>query len=631
MKHNLKYLSILLFACFAAVSCDSFLDRQEDERLSFEKIWEQRSRTQQYFFNVMGYLPNDAISDIPGQSTTSYNTAHGASDEGDCQWNRTTYTILNNGSWNASSLPNSNYNHYYAGIRDCNIFLQNVMSCSDAAATQTELTLWYNCARWARAYYYFLLMRDFGPVFLLGDEIIDVNASLNELERPRNTWEECVNYVVSEMEWCSTRLPQSHTSSYMGLPTSGAAKAVISRLLLYSARDLFNGNTLYRGVRNPNGTQLFPQTYDAQKWVRAAQAAKAVIDEGVYSLYRDESDDPCLNYYGVFQQHWNSELIYCGGGYTSRWSIGVHTNPALQISGTAYGAWGPTQQQVDAYAMANGRYPITGYDSKGYPVIDEQSTYSSNEFAKATFQNPFLQALGASQTYFQGSWPVMYRDREPRFYVTVFWGDSYWMHGTSGFHKVSFCRGTYATSGNDWPNTGYLVNKWYDHTLDSYGAGQWGNITYPTFRLGEIYLNYIEAVLECEKYGATGENVDRSLAMQYWAELRDRSGMGAITEAYPGASIDELIELVRKERRIELAFEGHRHYDTRTWMIATTTDNGPMYGMNIQVRSSTDATADEYWQRKAYSNRVFKNNHYLFPFMQRDLDRNSQLTQNYGW
>ena len=517
MKFNLKYLPILLLAGFVTVSCDSFLDRQEDERLDFAKIWEQRSRTQQYFFNVMGYLPKDAISDIPGQDWFASNTAHGSTDEGDCQWNRTTYTIINNGSWNASSLPNNNYNHYYAGIRDCNIFLQNVMSCSDAAATQTELTLWYNCARWTRAYCYFMLMRDFGPVFLLGDEIIDVNATLSSLERPRNTWDECVNYVVSEMEWCATRLPQSHTSSYMGLPTSGAAKAVISRVLLYSARDLFNGNTLYRSVRNPDGTQLFPQTYDAEKWVLAAQAAKAVVDEGIYSLYRDESDDPCLNYYGVFQEEWNDELIYCGGGYASRFSLGVHTNPALQVSGTAYGAWGPTQQQVDAYAMANGRYPITGYDSKGNPEIDERSTYSSNEFAKATFQNPFLQALGAPQTYFQGSWPVMYRDREPRFYVSVFWGDSYWMHGASGFHKVSFCRGTYATNGNDWPNTGYLVNKWYDHTLDSYGAGQWGNITYPTFRLGEIYLNYIEAVLECEKRGATGEGVDRALAMQYWA------------------------------------------------------------------------------------------------------------------
>ncbi len=631
MKYNLKYLSILFLAVFVTASCDSFLDRQEDERLDFEKIWEQRSRTQQYFFNVMGYLPKYAIRDIPGQDFTSSNTAHGSSDEGDCQWNRMTYTIINNGSWNASSLPNNNYNHYYGGIRDCNIFLANVMSCSDAAATETELTLWYNCARWARAYYYFMLMRDFGPVFLLGDEIIDVNATLAELERPRNTWDECVEYVVSEMEWCSTRLPQSHTSSYMGLPTSGAAKAVISRLRLYSARDLFNGNSLYRSVRNPDGTQLFPQTYDEQKWVLAAQAAKAVIDEGIYSLYRDEDDDPCLNYYGVFQKHWNSELIYCGGGYTSRFSIGVHTNPALQISGTAYGGWGPTQQQVDAYAMANGRYPITGYRTDGSPVIDEQSDYSSNEFAKATFQNPFLQALGASQTYFQGTWPVMYRDREPRFYVSVFWGDSYWMHSTSGFHKVSFCRGTYSTNGNDWPNTGYLVNKWYDHTLDSYSAGQWGNITFPTFRLGEIYLNYIESVLECEKHGATGQGVDRVLAMQYWDDLRDRSGMESITKAYPGASVDELIELVRRERRVELAFEGHRHYDTRTWKIATTTDNGPMYGMNIQVRSTTDMTDEAYWQRTKYSTRVFKNNHYLFPFMQRDLDRNSQLTQNYGW
>ncbi len=630
-KYSIKYLLPLLFMGFALTACDSFLDRQEDERLDFSKIWEKRSDTQRYFFNVMGYLPNDAISDIPGQANTSSNTAYGATDEADCQWVRSTYMSINNGSWNPSSLPNNNYDHYYAGIRDCNIFLQNVMSCSDAAATKEELELWSNCARWARAYYYFMLMRDFGPVFLLGDEIIDINASLSELERPRNTWEQCVNYVVSEMEYCAARLPESHISGNMGLPTSGAALAVLSRLKLYSARDLFNGNSTYRLVRNPDGTPLFPQEYDPQKWVEAAQAAYAVIETGDYELYRDESDDPCLNYYGVFQETWNKELIYCGGGYQGRAQLCYHTCPVLEISGTAWGAWGPTQQQVDAYAMANGRYPITGYGKDGSPVIDEVSEYSADEFAKDTFRNPFLQALKAPRDYYECSWPVMYRDREPRFYVSVFWGDSYWMHSTSGFHKVSFCRGTHSTGGNDWPNTGYLVNKWYDHTLDSYSANQVGNITFPTIRLGEIYLNYIESVLECEKHGVSGEHVDHAEAMRLWAELRDRSGMAPIEEIYRGASIDELIELVRKERRIELAFEGHRHYDTRTWKIATKTDKGPMYGMNIGVRSKENETVDEYWQRTQFATRVFREQDYLFPFKQRDLDRNSQLTQNYGW
>lgn len=142
--------------------------------MTFEKIWQQRSTTLQYFFNVMGYLPNDS-------QIFYYRPECGASDEGTCCWAWNAYQLINFGSWNASNLPHDNFNKYYQAIRDCNIFLKNVMSCSDPVVTQEDLTLWYNCARWARAYYYFLLMRDFGPVFLVGDEPMDFTASAAEL------------------------------------------------------------------------------------------------------------------------------------------------------------------------------------------------------------------------------------------------------------------------------------------------------------------------------------------------------------------------------------------------------------------------------------------------------------------
>ena len=624
MKHTIKtiFASVLLLS-LGATSCDSFLDRQEDETMTFEKIWQQRGTTQQYFFNVMGYLPNDS-------QIFYYRHECGASDEGTCTWNWNNYQLINFGSWNASNLPHDNFNKYYQAIRDCNIFLQNVMSCSDPVVTQEELTMWYNCARWARAYYYFLLMRDFGPIFLVGDELMDFSASAAELARPRNTWDECVNYVVSEMEWCAARLTDTYSSSQMGLPTRGAALAVISRLKLYSARPLFNGNTLYRSVVNPDGTQLFPQESDPQKWVEAAQAAKAVADVGIYELYRTEDNDPYMNYYGITQEEWNKEIIFCGGGYQSRYTLGVHTAPGLGVGGIAYGGWGPTQQQVDAYAMSNGRYPISGYEADGTPIINDDSGYPSNEFAKETFNNPFMTALGAPVANSQGTWPVMYKDREPRFYVSVFWGDSQWKYGDK-YKLCSFCQGANGHMAHDYPKSGYMVNRYYDHTLDSYTQGQWGNVTFPSFRLGEIYLNYIEAALECERNGVTGEGVSREQAMAYWDDLRDRAGLASITETYPNATIDELVELARKERRVELAFEGLRYYDTRTWMIATQTDRGPMYGMNTSAVSSGTETVDEFWQRVSFENRVFKNNHYLFPFPQRELDRNKVLTQNYGW
>ena len=97
----------------------------------------------------------------------------------------------------------------------------------------------------------------------------------------------------------------------------------------------------------------------------------------------------------------------------------------------------------------------------------------------------------------------------------------------------------------------------------------------------------------------------------------------------------KLFEAILYERQIELAFERHRYFDTRTWMIATQTDNGKMYGMNtscpLDAGMKGTETPDGFWERTAFETRVFQNKHYLYPFSQRELDRNKLLTQNYGW
>ena len=628
MKVSIK--TSFQFICLAAgamllTSCEDFLDRQEDEKLTFDKIWETRNDTQKYWLNSMSFLPDDT-----GDFTNSPWLA--ASDEGTVTYDRESRWI-NFGSWNASSVPYYKMDFYYKGIRECNIFMQNVDRCSDPIVTKEELAQWKVQSRFARAYYYFMMMRIYGPVFLLGDELLDFTASTEDLYRPRNTWDECVNYVVSEMEACinDPAMAENYSDAEKGLATKGACQALIARLKLYSARDLFNGNKLYSSVINPvtdkfpelSGVHLFPQEYDANKWLEAAKAAKALIDNPLYKLYRaGDGSDPYANYYGITQEHWNSELIW-STGYKGRYTMGVHTVPT-GISGTAYGGVGPTQQQVDAYAMSNGRYPISGYSGTN-PVIDTQSGYSEDEFEKTTWEYP---AWGGAAAYDLNA-PNMYKDREPRFYVSVFFGGNKWHHG-SGMTLISFAKGGNGNKSHDYPKSGYLINRFYDHTLNS-ASGQWGNIVFPTFRLAEMYLNFIESVLECKKRNAALPSGYETQAMELWADLRDRAGLASITDVYPNATTEELIELCRRERRIELAFENHRYFDTRTWMISKEVDGGPIYGMNTQFPGSGDETPDGFWERVAFETRVFEDNHYLYPFSQRELDRNKLLTQNYGW
>ncbi|MFV0546221.1 MAG: RagB/SusD family nutrient uptake outer membrane protein [Bacteroides sp.] len=619
----MKYILFLTYALSMMVctSCDSFLDRQEDEALTFDAIWKTRTTTRQYWLNTMSFLPNDT-------EDFNYSPWMGASDEASVTYSRDTRWI-NFGSWNPSSVPYEKMSLYYRGIRECNIFLQNADKCldNDAAMTKEEMEVWKAQTHFARAYYYFLMMRVYGPVFLVGDELLPFDVSTEELYRQRNSWDECVNYVVAELNECikNPAIKDSWESdSEKGLATKGACRAIISRLSLYSARDLFNGNKLYASLVNPDGTHLFPQTYDANKWLVAAEAAKVLIDDSQYQLYRSKDDNPYENYYGITNTLWNSELIWTTG-YKGRYTLGVHTVPT-GLAGTAYGGIGPTQQQVDAYAMKNGKYPITGYRKDGSPILDEESGYVENEMEKTTWTYPAWS--GASAYSIEA--PNMYKDREPRFYVTVFFSGSKWHHGGSNMTMISFAKGANSNKSHDYPKPGYLLNRFYDHTVNS-ANGQWGNVTFPTFRLGEMYLNFIESVLECKKHNVTLPSGYEAKAMEIWSDLRQRSGVPSITDVYPSATVEQLIELCRHERRIELAFENHRYFDTRTWMIAEQVDGGPMYGMNTMAPGSGDKTPDEFWQRTVFETRVFKKNHYLYPFSQRELDRNKLLVQNYGW
>ena len=631
MKNLIKYFTM---GCFAAgtllcTSCEDFLDRQEDENLTFDEIWLSRNYVRQYWLNCMSFLPN-----FDGSFIGDSDPYLGASDECTITYDRA-YRYINFGTWNASTVPYYKMDSYYQGIRECNIFMQNVYNCTDPDVTKAELDKWYWQARFARAYYYFLMMCDYGPVFLVGDELLDFTASTEELYRPRNTWEQCVDYVVSEMTECdkADAVQRQYGETEYGLATKGTCRAVISRLLLYSARDLFNGNTLYRDLRNPetpdfpeqSGQNLFPQTYDANKWLKAADAAKAVMDLG-YSLYRAGNDNPYEDYYGITNVTWNSELIWTNR-YNNRYYWGINTVPA-GVSG--YGGVGPTQQQVDAYAMKTGIYPITGYESDGTPIADPASGYNvAAELELSTWNYP---SSGWSLIgNYDVTAPNMYKDREPRFYVTVFFGGNYWLAGSSSYGPISFASGGNGNQSHDYPKSGYLVNRFYDHTLNS-TQGNWGNITFPVFRLGEIYLNFIESVLECKNRGVALPPDYEDLAMEVWADLRDRAGLDPITDVYPNASTAQLIDLCRKERRVELAFERHRYFDTRTWMIAPETDGGPMYGMNTNATAGGSTnTPEEFWQRTVFETRVFNNNHYLYPFSQRELDRNRLLVQNYGW
>ena len=608
---TINRIALLFFASMSMVSCDSYLDRQEDESMTFEKIWLRRKTTEKYLNNVWGFMPDDTDWD-DGMAWI------GAADEAVLTFNRD-YRKINYGSWSPADVPYAKnlWPQLYKGIREATVFIQNTDNITAPDVLPAEIMQWEAEARFARAYYYFLLVRTYGPVILLGDDLVDFNQS--DLSISRNTFKECVDYIESELTTCSNILPINQESTFYGKPTKGACLAMIARLKLYSARPLFNGNPLYKGITNQDGTKLFSATPDIEKWKAAATASKAVIDMGNYELYKDPSGDPLKSYQGAFVELWNNELIF--GRFHNAYELRVVLVPR-SVGGIAYGGCAPTQQQVDAYAMSNGVYPITGYQADGEPIIDGRAEYKDDGFT--SFAHPIDQKKGEQKKKKTFN---MYVNREPRFYASVLWSGADWLYTKTSKEVVFAFNGNSGPGpSHDYPKSGYMIRKFMDPTQNT-EAGQWGNVTWPTIRLAEIYLNYVEALNE---YDPSNGDI-----ITYLNFIRERAGVPNIEIAYPEAVNNQPLmrELIRKERRIELAFETHRYFDTRTWMISEKVDKGAVYGMNIMapVKDGPSVTPAEFWKRTKVEERIFEPKHYLFPMHQSELDRNEKLTQNYGW
>lgn len=615
-----KIYAILLISLFA-VGCDSYLDRQPDEPKTSKNIFEKRETTFRYLANVYSWTNNE--TDNSGQQ----NYFEPASDECACAFTGRGFRLMNNSTWQVSSAvyASNTYENYYKGIREASYFMANVGRCPEL--TSAEITEWIAEARFLRAYYYFCLMRQYGPVILLGESTADfTDPALRDLDR--NTWDECVDYVCGELDAAAFDLPLEQPAVWYGRATKGAALAVKARLLLYSARPLFNGNPMYASMKNVYGRNLFPTEYDPAKWQLAADAAKEVIDLGVYEIVGENEGKPYESWRKVFIERWNRELIFAVQRTSYNWR--VSTIPRA-VGGRAYGGVSVTQKLVDAFAMSNGRYPITGYLNDGKPIVDDESGYTESGFA--SFTHPIL---GQTKSTFK-----MYIDREPRFYMSVYWSGLNWIGGTNTLAEIQLYTGGNSGPGIDgtqtnYSITGYLPFKFQDITFDSKSAGSsssaWIAVTWPLFRYAEILLDYAEAVNNCENRVAS--EVTSALN-----RIRRRAGVPDIEEVYPEAVNDaaKMNDLIVRERMIELNFENHRYFDTRTLMIAEKEDAGNVYGMNISARSHAEES--DFWKRTVIvhdggntpSARVFNMRDYLFPFHQSEVDRLNNLTQNYQW
>lgn len=568
-KYFIRCTSTILILLLL-VACEDYLNRELSTDLDYTQVTESYTYT--------GYR----LSSIYSVLRSGFNVVDGAmmasaSDEAEHTLETSNVQMFNIGSWNPYSNPDVAWVEYYIGIRRVNQFLVSVDNINldlykfDPSPAQqavytsrlAEIKRWKYEARFLRAFFYFELVKRYGGVPLLtsAGSIIDDYGSIT-----RNTLTECLQFITDECDSTASILPVTYAAADLGRATKGAALALKSRALLYAASDLFNTPSLATGYAHP---ELISLTGDRQvRWQAAADAAKSVIDLAGTGYQLSTS------YSGLFgtATFSNAEVIFCRRNDATN-SFEIANYPIgfyLGQSGTT-----PSQNLVDAYEMTNGKL-ITEQDSEYDP------------------QDPYI-------------------NRDPRLAMTILTNNSMF----KGRRIESWQGGLDGKPIANATKTGYYLKKYLNADINLI-TNTTSVHSWIFFRLAEIYLNYAEALNECQP---GHEDIEL-----YVNKVRQRSGvsMPALTT---GLTQSEMRDKIRHERRIEFAFEDHRLWDLRRWMLASTHLATPLKGMHIT--KNTDGTFN--YEVIDVENRVFQSKMYLYPIPQNEILIAGGLIQNPSW
>ncbi len=597
-----KIIPLIFVGILLAPACrKGFLDTVPDNVTTLKDVFTNKSMTEQWLARCYSIMPN--MWDQPYANVWS-----GQCDELDYAW---VQPGINSGAITPDNASPNNWDPYYQTIRLCAVFIQNAgqnTEIKEQPNGEQLLRQYIAEARFLRAYYYWLLMKQYGPVVLMGEEPKNPEE---DFQIPRSSWDECVDYVLSEMDAASADVPVVHLNAggnepdntQVGRITKPVIAAVKSQVLLFHASPLFNGNTDLANFKNQDGKQLFNQTYDNERWKRAADAALAVINTNRYELFKVTNPDPfqaaflsCRNLY--FDGYMKEGIWLRSSSANGQWER--HVSPRCS-NGNAWNGIAVTQEMVDAFRMADGKAitdPSGGYSETGY------TTTATNFYVEGTYN--------------------MYVGREPRFYVNVtFNGSTIPVVPDAAYSRVEFFfKGNSGKAGapRDWPSTGYTARKNVHPTTDFRNNK---SVARPAMmiRLAEIYLNYAEALNE--------HSPGHADVLTYLNAVRNRAGLPSLA----GGGQDELRKAIRLERQLELMFEGHRYWDVRRWKIADRPEShqgGQFHGMNIEKGNSL--SDPEFHQRTVVFTRAqWQPKYYFYPLPQSEIDRNKKLVQYPGY
>ena len=523
-------------------------------------------------------------------------------------------------------------------------------------------------------------MKNFGPVSIIGDEVYNVADDIATMSIPRSTVDESFDYILSELNdvlnggklFSQFGANGGFDGTYAGNMTQEKVEAIKSVVLLFRASHIFNGDEYYKNVKNADGTLLFPQSRDNQKWVEARDAAKKIIDSGKWKLVLRDKEGKLVSsvkesvpfksvYYSSFGSAQNEEAI------ALRTSSDHDTYPMIPRNSSeadnvikGAGAYSVPLEFVDLFFTNSGKRiedegeytsESGGKNIKGYFTYDTEDPESAD-----LFQGRLTTYSDQGYDYFkvQTGHQIMkqFLGREARFYQDIIFQNRPLEvpGGQNVATELNFSgnSGPNSTNTHDYPVFGTIARK-------TMYVGESGWDYTILLRLGEVYLNYAEACAEL------GQNEE---ALKYLNMIRARAGVAeyAFAAGKTGERGEEcivinqndLLKVIYRERLIEMAYENKHYYDVRRWGVANGTwrgadtapqmtdgwiypsyhvggEGGDMTGFNVNENEVNTATDKRFYKRVNTQHRIFTKRMSFLPIPQEEINRNKNSVQNAGW
>lgn len=575
MKQFKFYIQLHLLCLLFLSSCkDKWFDLSPQDRVAEDAVWDNPSVADLFLNDIYGYLPPYRTTGWWSESWTD-NCMNVQTWQGQAE-------IVRSGALSPSNVLNNikrydavndwTWDANFSYIRKCNVFIKKVSESENLSDEYKKNRIAE--ARFLRAWFYMTTFKYFGGLPII-EEPLDVNIHGDGIFRERATPQETAAFISRDCQAAADDLPLEQQE--WGRITKGAALALKGYIELLAASPLSNPD---------NNIEL---------WAKAAASYKQVMDLAKYQL----TD----YFHGLFieDNNHNSEIIL---PYVIRYPL-ANEDPDTRFLEDLYG---PAYAVIEPYGVIN--YSIV----ESAPTQDLVDTYRMSD-GKTITESPLYNPARP------------YENREPRFYESIIYDGAPFRDGFiytrkgDPYNAVDRARASWVTP------TGYYIRKTYDERINGLlerpkgkkNLGDW-----PIIRYADVLLGYAEAQNE-----AVGPDQSVRDAIN---QIRTRKDVAipTIQETYGAVTREQMREIIRTERRIELAFEDKRYTDITRWKIGHKLQ-GYVRGVEPSLNTGTNQIQYEYFNVVPQTYHTENDKNYRLPIPLGILEKNPKLVQNPGY